>query len=87
MQMRKILHPGVIKTSLMCVVGGAVLRKCGTTLFIALRKCHYSEIRRRGGTECSEAVTDLDSRLIGLAWESVCSTTSAADCTEDVHGF
>lgn len=40
-----------------------------------------------GGTGGSEAVTGLDSRLIGLAWESVCSTASGADCTEDVHGF
>lgn len=87
MQMKEILHPGVIKSPVMCVVGGGVLRKHGTTLFIALRKCHYSQIRRQGGTGGSEAVTGLDSRLIGLAWESVCSTASGADCTEDVHGF
>lgn len=49
MQMKEILHPGVIKTSVMCVVGCGVLKKRGTTLFIALRKCHYSQIRRRGG--------------------------------------
>lgn len=49
MQMKEILHPGVVKTLVMCVVGGGVLRKRGTTLFIALRKCHYSQIRRRGG--------------------------------------
>ena len=49
MQMTEILHPGVIKASVMCAVGGGVLRKRGTTLFIALRKCHYSQIRRRGG--------------------------------------
>lgn len=43
MQMKEILHPGVIKLSVMCVVGGGVLRKHGTTLFIALPKCHYSQ--------------------------------------------
>lgn len=49
MQMKEILYPGVVKTSVMCVVGGGVSKKRGTTLFIALRKCHYSQIRRRGG--------------------------------------
>lgn len=49
MQMKEILHPGVVKASVMCVVGGGVSKKRDTTLFIALRKCHYSQIRRRGG--------------------------------------
>ena len=49
MQMKEILHPGVVKTSVMWVVGGGVLKKCGITLFIALHKCHYSQIRRRRG--------------------------------------
>lgn len=46
MQMKEILHPGVINTSAMCGVGGGALRKCVTTPFIALHKCHYGEIRR-----------------------------------------
>lgn len=41
-----ILHPGVINTSAMCEVGGGALKKCVTAPFIALHKCHYSQIRR-----------------------------------------
>lgn len=47
MQMKGILHQGVIKTSAVCAVGGGVLKKQGTKLFIAFRKCHYRQIRRR----------------------------------------
>lgn len=46
MQMKEILHPGVINTSAMCEVGGGALKKCVTAPFIALHKCHYSQIRR-----------------------------------------
>lgn len=48
MQMKEILHPGVIKLSAVCVVGGGVLRKHGMALYIALPKCHYSPSLRRG---------------------------------------
>lgn len=48
MQMKEILHPGVIKLSALCVVGARVLRKHGTVLYIALPKCHYSQRLRRG---------------------------------------
>lgn len=59
MQMKEILHPGVVKTPVMCVVSGGVSKKRDTTLFIALRKCHYSGIRRRGGPRVVE---------LSLAW-------------------
>ena len=49
MQMKDILHPGVIKASVMCVVGSGVLEKQGSKLFIAFSKCHYSGIRRGEG--------------------------------------
>lgn len=51
MQIREILHPGVVKMSAMCEVGGRVGGggKRGTKLFISLRKCHYSQMRRRRG--------------------------------------
>lgn len=87
MQMKEILHPGVIKTSGMCAVGGGVLRMRGTALFIALRKCHYRQIRRRGGPRVVKHSLGLGGRLMGLARESICSTASGADRTEDVHGF
>lgn len=32
MQMKEILHPGVIKVSVMCVVGGGVLEMRGNTV-------------------------------------------------------
>lgn len=35
MQMKEILHQGVIKLSLMCAVGGGVLREKNTVCFLA----------------------------------------------------
>lgn len=58
MQMKEILHPGVIKTSVMCVVGGRAFKKLGTTMFTALRKCHYSQIRRREGARLLKQLLD-----------------------------
>lgn len=70
MQMKEILHPGVVKMPAMCVVGGGVSKKKrGTTLFIALRKCHYSQIRRRGGPRVVKQSLAGGGRLIALAWE------------------
>lgn len=40
MQMKEILHPGVIKMSAVCVAGGGVLKKRGRAHFSALHKCH-----------------------------------------------
>lgn len=78
MQMRGILLGGVIKTSAMCAVGGGVLRKQGTKLFIAFHKCHYRQIRRSSAAGLAERrLADRDRRC----WSPLHGSA------EGVHGF
>lgn len=83
MQMKEILHQGVIKLSLMCAVGGGVLREKNTVCFLAQMSL-WSDFKEWDG---EEGATGLNRRVIGLAWEPACRTPSGTDCTESVHGF
>lgn len=69
MQMREILHPGVIKTSVMCVVESwksAAQHRSLPYVNVIIVRLDGGEGARGG-----EAVPTLDGRQIGLAGESV----------------